>query len=463
MHYHHRRVPRSVFRACDIRGVVARDLDEHAFYTIGCALGLYLHQLQRTAIYLGRDGRLTSLKFSRALTSGLLEQGIHVYDLGVITTPVMYFASHTQAIDCGLMVTGSHNPPDYNGLKIVLGGKTLVRDELEKIYHLLHQVGNQNGTTGAVNQVDLIPLYQQAIVERIQIQRPLKVVVDCANGAAGPIVPKVLQSLGCVVVPLYCDVDGHFPHHHPDPAVPENMQKLIATVQEHNADLGLAFDGDADRLGVITNQGEIIWPDRLMILYAQEILARHPAATIVYDVKCTQNLRQRILMAGGKPKMCPTGHSLVKQSMLQEEALLAGEMSGHIFFQDRWFGFDDALYSACRLLEILGATTRSSSQLFSEIPEHISTPELKIPLGDERKFLYMERFKRETHFPQARLVLIDGVRAEYPWGWGLIRASNTTPNLVVRFEAQDQASLKRIQDKFRQSMLHIDADLAVPF
>ncbi|CAM2928176.1 phosphomannomutase/phosphoglucomutase [Legionella worsleiensis] len=460
--YEQVRIPRSVFRAYDIRGVIGQDLDEHSFYTIGLALACFLQSLHRTQIYLARDGRLTSPGLSQALKTGLLDSGIDVVDLGAVATPVMYYATHTQGLDCGLMVTGSHNPADYNGIKMVLAGKTLIQEDIDTLYELVLEQKRIHGK-GSEIQFDVLPHYIQRIVSDIDLKRRLKVVVDCGNGIAGPVIPAVLTELGCEVIPLFCDVDGRFPNHHPDPTIESNLLDLKKAVAQHHADIGLAFDGDADRLGLITNAGEMIWPDRLMMLFAQEVLSRNPGATVVYDVKCSAHLGQMITDAGGKAKMCPTGHSIVKGVMKEEQAALAGEMSGHLFFKDRWFGFDDALYSACRLLEIISASDLTVSEQFKRIPDSINTPELKIAIVEDEKFTFMKRFSEHADFPGARMITIDGLRVEFPNGWGLLRASNTTPCLVARFEAVDAESLLQIQLIFKKQIQLFDANLVLPF
>ncbi len=460
--YNQRVIDRAVFRAYDIRGIIGKQLDEDAFYSIGRAISLRMREIARDKIFVARDGRLTSDSLASALKQGLLDSGITVIDLGAVATPVMYYATNTQPIDCGLMVTGSHNPADYNGIKMVLAGKTLTQEDIDIIYNLVSASTYQNGD-GKSLTLDIIPDYIQRIITDINIHRPLKVVVDCGNGIAGPIIPQVITALGCEVIPLYCDVDGRFPNHHPDPTVEANLVDLKAEVAAHKADIGLAFDGDADRLGVVTNLGEVIWPDRLLMLYARDILQRNKATTIVYDVKCSSHLAEVIELAGGIAKMCPTGHSIVKAIMKAERAALAGEMSGHLFFQDRWYGFDDALYSACRLLEILSLSKQSVSEQFSTIPNSVNTPEIKIPIADEEKFRFMELFKEQAKFPEAKLITLDGLRVEFGHGWGLLRASNTTPCLVARFEAKDKASLEQIQALFKTQLQSIDKDLMVCF
>ena len=460
--YQSRQIDPQVFRAYDIRGIIGEQLDDDAFYSIGRAVSGRLHALGRGQILLARDGRLTSEHLAAALKQGLLDSGIDVVDLGAVATPVLYYATHVHGIDSGVMVTGSHNPADYNGIKMVLAGTTLAHADIQLLRDLVVRGEFINGH-GRSSSFDIIHDYMQRIASGITIHRPLKVVVDCGNGIAGPIVPQVLRQLGCDVIELFCDVDGRFPNHHPDPTVEENLLDLRAAVTLHQADIGLAFDGDADRLGVLTNQGELIWPDRLMMLYARDVLVSNPGATIVYDVKCSSHLSSVITAAGGVAKMCPTGHSIVKRVMKEEQAALAGEMSGHLFFNHRWYGFDDALYSACRLLEILSQSKDSVHTQFSSIPNSINTPEIKIPIVDDEKFIFMERFSTEANFPNAELIVIDGLRVEFASGWGLVRASNTTPCLVARFEAEDDAALREIQALFKTQLHALNADLMIPF
>lgn len=461
--YQLKSVPKSVFRAYDIRGIIGEQLAEDDFYSVGVAVACRLHALNRNTIFLARDGRLTSETLANALAQGLMDSGIHVLDLGEVATPLMYYATSVHdEVDSGLMVTGSHNPADYNGIKMVIAGTTLAQDDINLLYELNQACQKVDGQGGR-KPFAIVDDYKARIVQDIHLKRPLKVVVDCGNGVAGPVIPEVLKSLGCDVIPLFCDVDGRFPNHHPDPTVEENLIDLKAAVKAHQADIGLAFDGDADRLGVITCQGELIWPDRLMIMYAEALLARKPESSIVFDVKCSSLLSEAIKKAGGKGIMCPTGHSIVKGVMKREKAELAGEMSGHLFFKDRWYGFDDALYSACRLLEILSASDQSVSQQFAAIPNSINTPEIKIPILDDEKFTFMQRFQNEAQFPDGQTITIDGVRVEFPHGWGLIRASNTTPCLVARFEAQDVESLKAMQALFKSALKKVKFDLQVPF
>ena len=462
MVYERREIPATVFRAYDVRGIVGEAIDEHAFFTIAKAIACELASQNRESICLARDARLSSSRLAEALRQGLLESGIHVIDLGEVSTPIMYYATKTVGVDSGLMVTGSHNPSNYNGIKIVLAGKTLVEADIQGLYARVCAGDTRTGT-GQLKMLPIVDDYIARIVRDINVKRPLRVVVDCGNGVAGAFIPKVLKQLGCDVIELYCEVDGRFPNHHPDPTVLENLADLRAEVLSHQADLGLAFDGDADRVGVVTDKAEVIWPDRLMMLYAKHLLNAVPGARIVYDVKCSSHLEQVIAEAGGQPQMCPTGHSIVKGIMKAKNAALAGEMSGHIFFQHRWYGFDDALYSACRLLEILGAEDQALSALFEVIPNSVNTPELKIEIGDEVKFDFMRQFIEKAQFEDGKKILIDGLRVEFKSGWGLIRASNTTPCLVARFEADTETALRAIQAQFRAALLAVDAQLIIPF
>jgi len=463
MQYRQKTINPAIFRAYDIRGIVGAELDEHVFYTIGLALATRLQSLNRTKAFVAQDGRLTSPLLTEGLKQGLIDAGIDVIDLGKNATPVMYFATCTQeGIDSGFMVTGSHNPSDYNGIKMVLAGKTLMHRDIDQLHQLILRSDFAKGT-GSCEHFDIVPDYTAEIIKTISLQKKLKVVVDCGNGIAGSMIPGVLEKIGCEVIPLFCEVDGRFPNHHPDPAVESNLDDLKKIVLEQGADIGLAFDGDADRLGVVTNEGKVIWPDRLMMMYCQDLLTKKRGATIVFDVKCSGHLATLISSKGGVAKMCATGHSIVKSVMKEEKALLAGEMSGHIFFKDRWYGFDDALYSACRLLEILSQDSASVHAQFATIPDSINTPEIKIPIADDKKFIFMEKMREQAVFPGSNLVTIDGLRVEFPEGWGLLRASNTTPCLVARFEAVDANQLKYIQGLFRKALLSVDSTMQVPF
>jgi phosphomannomutase / phosphoglucomutase len=455
-------ISRTIFRAYDVRGVVGEQINEQVFYRIARALAVQLHARGRTGLCLARDGRLSSPALAKAFTQGMLDSGMDVFHLGEVPTPVMYYATKTSGIDSGVIITGSHNPTQYNGIKIVIAGRTLVDADITALYEQVMSEQVMDGV-GQESPLAILDDYMARVTADMKVIRPLRVVVDCGNGVAGPLVPRALRQLGCTVLELYCDVDGAFPNHHPDPTVIENLEDLKAAVLLHQADVGLAFDGDADRLGVVTNTGDVIWPDRLMMLYAMHLLKVEPGATVVYDVKCSRHLEHVIKNSGGIARMCPTGHSIVKGVMKQTNAALAGEMSGHIFFNHRWYGFDDALYSACRLLEIMSASTDTLHELFASIPNSVNTPELKISMSDEKKFAFMARFGAEANFENAERIVIDGLRVEFLHGWGLIRASNTTPCLVARFEAESDLKLLEIQALFKKALHAIDDTLVIPF
>ena len=401
-------------------------------------------------------------ELGKALIKGVLSAGIDVIDVGMVPTPTLYYAAAEKAQGSGLMLTGSHNPPDYNGIKMVLGGETLSGDTIQA---LRQRIENNDLASGAGNYStqEVKEEYIQRITSDVKLERKLKIVVDCGNGVAGAIAGTLFKQLGCEVIELFCQVDGNFPNHHPDPSQPENLRDLISGVKESNADIGLAFDGDGDRIGVISGDGSVIWPDRLMMLFAEDILKRNPGAQIIFDIKCSSNLMKFIWEKGGEPLMWKTGHSLIKAKMKQTGALLAGEMSGHIFFKERWYGFDDALYSSARLLEILSADMRKPRVILSRLPDAINTPELKIhmPEGEHHKF--MDRLLAEADFGDANVSMIDGVRADYADGWGLVRASNTTPCLVLRFEGQSDEGIKKVQSRFRKALLDLEPSLKLPF
>ncbi len=457
-------VERGIFRAYDIRGVVGQTLTEDTAREIGRAIGSVMHDKNLSEIVIGRDGRLSGPQMAGALIEGLRSAGIDVIDIGLASTPVTYFASfHLNTGSC-VSVTGSHNPPDYNGFKIVIGGETLAEDAIQDLYARIAE-GRLVEGHGSLRQLDVTDDYVQRIASDIQTGRALKVVVDCGNGIAGNVVPQVIHAIGCEAIPLYCDVDGNFPHHHPDPSNPQNLADLILMVKKTGADLGLAFDGDGDRLGVVGKDGEIIYPDRLLMLFAIDVLMRNPGATIIYDVKCTGHLQPLILKAGGSPLMWKTGHSLIKSKMKETGAQLAGEMSGHFFFRERWYGFDDGIYSAARLLEILAddPSGRTPGEIFATLPKGVSTPELHAKMREGENHAFIDRFRERVQFEGARITTIDGVRADWSDGWGLVRASNTTPVLVMRFDADNAEALKRIQDLFRAQLLAVDSSLQLPF
>ncbi|HIF18015.1 MAG TPA: phosphomannomutase/phosphoglucomutase [Cycloclasticus sp.] len=455
-------VPQSIFRAYDIRGIVDETLTEAGVLSIGRAVATEALNAGQKTIVIARDGRLHSPRLSESLAKGIQSTGCHVIDVGQVPTPVLYFATHQLDTQSGVMITGSHNPANYNGLKIVIAGNTLSGDAIQNLYKRIERNDFEAGEGSYQEQV-MLPEYIGAITADVRLGRMMKIVVDCGNGVAGEAAPMLLSTLGCDVVPLYCDIDGNFPNHHPDPSKPENLQELIDKVREEEAELGLAFDGDGDRLGVVDSSGNIIWPDRQMMLYAIDVLSRQAGADIIYDVKCTRNLAKVIAKHGGKPIMSKTGHSLIKAKMKETNAELAGEMSGHIFFKERWYGFDDALYTAARLLEIVTAEFRSATEIFAELPDSVSTPEINIALQEGENFSFVEELQSKSEFEDAKIITIDGIRVEFKNGWGLVRASNTTPSLVLRFEADDEVALEQIKALFKEQMLKVNPDIELPF
>lgn len=463
-------IPIDIFRAYDIRGIVTSSLTPEVIREIGRALGTQVLQKGEQRIVIGRDGRLSGPLLSAALSEGIVSTGCHVLDLGMVPTPVLYFATHHLACPSGVMITGSHNPPDYNGLKMVIAGEALFGERIQALYQIIQS--NQAVQGKVLGQIEhystIIQEYIQVIVQDISLphaSKPYKIVTDCGNGVAGLLAPRLYEALGCEVIPLYCDVDGLFPNHHPDPGQPENLIDLQKAVIQHKADIGLAFDGDGDRLGVIDNQGHIIWGDRQLMILAQDVLSRHPGATIIYDVKCTRHLHTQITKWGGQPLMWKTGHSLIKAKMRETGALLAGEMSGHLFFKERWYGFDDALYAGARLLEILAknAITETAHERFLSIPDSVNTPELQIAVSETSKFTIMDKLLQLSLFKEEKVNTIDGLRVDFADGFGLIRASNTTPNLILRFEGDTPSALNRIQTVFRQMLQTLDPHLTISF
>lgn len=453
----------SIFRAYDIRGIVGEALTPEIVTQIGQAIGSEAIAQEQTQVVVARDGRLSGPDLIQFLINGLKSTGCEVINIGMVPTPVLYFATYYLKTGTGVMVTGSHNPSEYNGFKIMIAGETLSG---EGIQTLKNRVDNQLfiQCEGKVHTTDIHHAYIKRIEKDIKLARRFKVVIDCGNGVASVIAPHLLHALGCDVISLFCEVDGHFPNHHPDPSQPKNLQDLIQAVKTHQADLGLAFDGDGDRLGVVDSNGTIIWPDRQMMLYAADILKRNPGGEIIYDVKCSRHLADVIEQHGGKPVMWKTGHSFVKAKLRSTGALLAGEMSGHIFFKERWYGFDDALYTAARLLEILAQDTRTPTEVLSCLPNAVSTPELNLNFANYGEhFEFMEKIRNTFQFENAIITTIDGIRVEFPQGWGLVRPSNTTPCLVIRFEADDQTVLDAIQAQFRQQFLALDNQLNLPF
>lgn len=456
-------VPASIFRAYDIRGIVDDTLTEETVELIGRAIGSEAAARNESTVVVARDGRLSGPRLSEALTRGLTAAGRDVIDIGMVPTPVLYFATHVlEGTASGVMVTGSHNPPDYNGFKIVLGGETLSGEAITALYRRIAS-GDLSEGQGSVRQDDLRDAYLERILGDITLARPLKAVVDCGNGVAGELGPKLIERLGADTIPLFAEIDGTFPNHHPDPGKLENLQDLIREVKASGADIGLAFDGDGDRLGVVTPTGQLIYPDHLMMAFAEDMLSRNPGAKVIFDVKCTGNLAGVIEQAGGTPEMWRTGHSLIKARMKETGALLAGEMSGHIFFQERWYGFDDGIYGAARLLEILSRQDQDADTFFARYPQDIGTPEINVHVTDETKFELVEKLAREGDFGDDGVkTTLDGIRVDYADGWGLCRASNTTPVLVLRFEGKSDDALARIHARFADALKQVDPALTLP-
>jgi phosphomannomutase/phosphoglucomutase len=456
----------SIFKAYDIRGIVGKTLDIGVARDIGKAFGTAARAKGEKTVVIGRDGRLSGPELAAALASGLQRAGVDVIDLGVVATPMLYFATHVlngeNAAQSGIMVTGSHNPPDYNGFKMVLAGEAIYGDTIQGLYQAIQRSDFANGN-GSYRTHDLRQAYLERIRGDITLARPLKIAVDCGNGVAGAFAGDLYRALGCRVSELFCEVDGTFPNHHPDPAHPENLQDLIRCLKETDAELGLAFDGDGDRLGVVTKDGQIIWPDRQLMLFAADVLTRHPGKEILYDVKCTRHLAPWIKHHGGVPLMWKTGHSLVKAKLRETGAPLGGEMSGHVFFKDRWYGFDDGLYAGARLLELLSRVADPAATL-NALPQASSTPELHLPLAEGENVALIAKMQSAARFPQAeQIVTIDGLRVEYADGFGLARSSNTTPVVVMRFEGESPEALRRIQEEFKRAILAAKPDAELPF
>ncbi len=454
--------PREIFKAYDIRGIVGKTLTPAIVEAIGRAIGSATLKRGGKAIVIGRDGRLSGPELARSLAQGLQATGVDVIDIGMVATGMLYFATYELGTGSGVMVTGSHNPPDYNGLKMMIAGETLYGDAITALRTRI-EANDLTSGQGSYREHDIGETYLARIAADIKPARPLHIAVDCGNGVAGAYAPTLFRRLGCKVTELFCDVDGTFPNHHPDPAHPENLEDLKAALARTGADVGFAFDGDGDRLGVVTGDGNIIYPDRQLMLYAADVLSRSPGATIIYDVKCTRNLGPWITRHGGKPLLWKTGHSLIKAKLRETGAALAGEMSGHVFFKERWYGFDDALYVGARLLEIL-ARSADPSAVLNALPDAISTPELQLQCAEGEHFTLIRTLQSQAQFEGAVNVIdIDGLRVEYADGFGLMRASNTTPVIVLRFEADNDLAIKRIQDQFRAVLLAAKPDARLPF
>lgn len=455
-------IPAEIFRTYDIRGIVGRTLTPAIVREIGRALGALGRERGAPTFALGRDGRLSGPELSAALTEGLLSAGADAIDIGMAPTPVAYFAAHHLGCGSCVAITGSHNPPDYNGLKMVIAGGTLWGEDVQELRRRI-ETGKLSKGNGKRSTANVLDAYVERIAGDVRLARPFRIAVDCGNGVAGMLAPRLYRRLGCEVEELYCEVDGRFPNHHPDPSQPENLRELIEKLKTGESELGLAFDGDGDRLGLVAKDGEIIYPDRQLMLLAKDVLSRNPGAEIIYDVKSTRLLAPWIERHGGKPTIWKTGHSLIKAKLKETGALLAGEMSGHTFFKERWYGFDDALYGGARLLEVL-SKEKDANRALKGLPNAPSTPELHWALEEGEPHALVAKLQASKPFPGAERVLtIDGVRVEYADGFGLARASNTTPVIVIRFEADNLAALERIKRDFRAALQPLKPDAPLPY
>ncbi|ETF03862.1 phosphoglucomutase [Advenella kashmirensis W13003] len=458
-------LPQTVFKAYDIRGTVPDQLNESFAYLLGRALARRALACGTDRIVVGFDGRLSSPGLSESLQKGMRDEGIDTVDIGMVPTPLVYFESYSENIGAAVAITGSHNPPRYNGFKMMIGGKALYGDDVLALREEMQALASQPvaDKKGGTHRKDIVQTYIDRIVSDVKLVRPMKIAIDCGNGVAGIVATKLFRALSCQVTELFCDVDGAFPNHHPDPADPHNLEDLQRTLEQTDCEIGLAFDGDGDRLGVVTRSGSIIWPDRQLILFARDILARQPGATIIYDVKCSRHVTAAVKEAGGEPLMWRTGHSLIKAKLAETGAPIAGEMSGHVFFKERWFGFDDGLYTGARLLEIL-ARDANPTAVLDALPEGISTPELKLDMQEGQQYALIKTLQEKARFPGATSInTIDGVRAEYEDGFGLARASNTTPVIVLRFEGDSQEAIDRIRAEFKAVFAEFAPDASLPF
>jgi len=454
--------PHEIFKAYDIRGIVDKTLTNEMVQLIGRALGAEAKSLGVGTFVIGRDGRLSGLSLGASLAEGIMASGCDVIDIGQVPTPTLYFATKEFKTGTGVQVTGSHNPPEYNGLKMMIDGTTLSGEMIQKVKQRIIDNDFSEGS-GKLEQREMLVAYRDRIIEDVQLARPLKVVIDCGNGVGGAVATSLFRGIGCNVTELFCEVDGNFPNHHPDPSQLENLQDLIAEVKRTGAEFGMAFDGDADRLGVVAADGSVIWPDRQMLLFSRSILEKTPGAEIIFDVKCSQILPADIEAHGGKATMWKTGHSFIKAKLKETGAALAGEMSGHIFFNDRWGGFDDGLYAGARLCELIAASDRPASEVFNALANTINTPELRIDMEEGEHYRLMDELNENAHFEEGVVSKIDGLRVDFEDGFGLIRPSNTTPTLIMRFESHTEAGLERIQNAFRQLLTSTRGDLALPF
>lgn len=454
--------PHEIFKAYDIRGIVDSSLSLDIVKRIGHALGSEVIAAGGSSIVVGRDGRLSGPAMTKALSAGLQASGVNVIDIGVAPSPVVYYSSYAKDIGSCVAITGSHNPPNYNGFKMVVEGTTLSAERIQDIKQRILKRDYENGD-GSYTIESVIDQYIKEIIGDVKPKRRLKIVIDCGNGVAGATAPQVYRGIGCDVIGLFTEIDGNFPNHHPDPSQAENLEDLISAVAEHDADIGLAFDGDGDRLGIVTPKGEVIWPDRQMILFARDVLSRNPGAEIIYDVKCSRLLPKEIEAAGGKATMWRTGHSFIKSKLKETDAALAGEMSGHIFMKERWYGFDDGVYAGARLIEILANQDKSPQEVFDALPNSVNTPELRMEFNEGEHYTFMDKLVTASDFLDGSINTIDGLRVDFADGFGLIRPSNTTPILVLRFEADDEAALERIQSDFGRLVHSVDANQELPF
>jgi len=451
-----------IFKAYDIRGIVDQSLTIETVRLVGQALGSTALEAGVDTMIIGRDGRLSGPKFAEALAEGMLASGIDVIDIGCVPTPVLYFATYELGTGSGVEITGSHNPPEYNGLKMMVDGVTLSGEAIQTVKQRILNKDFKSGT-GTLTHVDILDRYIERITSDLKLARPMKVVIDCGNGVAGAAAPQIFKAIGCEVTELFCEVDGTFPNHHPDPSQAENLVDLIKAVKDTGSEFGMAFDGDGDRLGIVTGQGDIIWPDRQMILFARDVLSRNPGAEIIYDVKCTRTLPAAIEAAGGIATMWKTGHSFIKAKLKESGAAMAGEMSGHIFFKERWYGFDDGIYAGARLCELLSKMDQTPDEIFAALPDTINTPELRLEFEEGEHYKFIERLQQNADFDNGTVHTMDGLRVDFEGGFGLVRASNTTPMLIMRFEANDEAMLKDIQEQFRAVLLKTDPEIELPF
>jgi phosphomannomutase/phosphoglucomutase len=455
-------IPASIFRAYDIRGIADQQLTTQSVKRIGQAIGSEALDQDIATLLVGYDGRLSSPSLSIALIEGIRSSGCNVVSIGLVPTPLLYFATFTTDYTSGVMLTASHNPANYNGLKIVFNQTSLADNQIQTIRTRIENDQLRTGS-GGFTELEVDRSYIDDVCSRIQLSRPLKIVIDCGNAVPGKIAPTLLQELGCNVHPIFCEIDGSFPNHHPDPTVPESLTVLASTVLEKNADIGIALDGDGDRVGIVTNRGNFVDADRLLMVLVQSILPNYSGRTVVFDVKCSSKLVTLVEQFGGSPVMHRSGHSFMKQKMQETNAILGGEFAAHIFIKDNWFGFDDGLYVAARLLKIISESATSSDEIFNQYVTGFSTPEIKVEVREERKFSLMDRLLELANFPAAKLITLDGLRVEYPDGWGLVRASNTSPALLLRFEADSEEKMIEIQTQFRSLILSADKNLEIGF